>query len=401
MSRLITATVIACAALATAGTAAAQDSNFVPLAGPDGQAATGWIFTPAVSVGSGWDDNILVRGQGDVAPADVMSLVSPRGTVTYNSGRGQMAASYDGNFALYREFDNLDSFDQRASFFGRRLIKKHVALFVRNSAASVPTTEIGQLVGVPFIRTGSRLENLSTGVEAAFTKYTSAVISYDFEWVDFSHEVPGSEQLQGGHSHGFVADLKHLLNARLALTARYDLQLATLRNAEDFTISNGGVGVEYRLYENTRVYASGGLARLYVSGQSGTDRTGPAVRMGLTHTLHSASVDVYYSRSYVPSYGFGGTMQNRETTGRLTLPAGRRVTTSAIVSWRQDDPLDLVQPSLRSVWVEGTVGYAATRWVRIEGFFAGTHQNVDRPGGVLNRNRLGVQVVTAKPMRIH
>jgi hypothetical protein len=77
------------------------------------------------------------------------------------------------------------------------------------------------------------------------------------------------------------------------------------------------------------------------------------------------------------------------------------VTTSAIVSWRQDDPLDFVQPALRSLWVEGTVGYAASRWVRIEGFFAGTHQNVDRPGGVLNRNRLGIQVVTAKPMRIH
>jgi len=400
MSRLITATVIACAVLVTAGTAAAQDSNFAPLAGPAGQAPGGWVFTPAVSVGSGYDDNILVRGDGDVAPADVMSLVSPRAAVSYNSGRGQMAASYDGNFALYRSFDNLDSFDQRASFFGRRLLTKHVALFVWNSAASVPTTEIGQLVGVPFIRTGSRLENLSTGVEAAFTKYTSAVISYDFEWVDFSHEVPGSEQLQGGHSNGFVADLKHLVNARLALTARYDLQMATLRNAEDFTISNGGVGVEYRLVESTRIYASGGLARLYVS-ESGTDRTGPAIRMGLTRTLNSASVDVFYSRSYVPSYGFGGTMQNRELTAHLTLPAGRRVTTSAIVSWRQDDPLDLVQPALRSLWVEGTVGYAATRWVRIEGFFAGTHQNIDRPGGVLNRNRFGVQVVTFKPMRIH
>jgi len=400
MPRLITATLIAGAALLTASAAMAQDSNFVPLAGPDGQAATGWIFTPAVSVGSGWDDNILVRGDGDVAPADVLNLVSPRAAVSYNGSRGQIAASYDGNFALYREFDNLDSYDQRATFFGRRLVKKHVALFVRNSMASVPTTEIGQLVGVPFIRTGSRLENMSTGVEAAFTKYTSAVISYDFEWVDFSHEVPGSEQLQGGHSHGFVADLKHQLNARLALTARYDLQLATLRNAEDFTISNGGVGVDYRLFESTRIYASGGLSRLYVS-ESGTDRTGPSLRMGLTRTLHSASVDVFYSRSFVPSYGFGGTMQNRETTARLTLPAGRRVTTSAIVSWRQDDPLDFDQPALRSVWVEGTVGYAASRWVRIEGFFAGTHQNVDRPGGVLNRNRLGIQVVTAKPMRIH
>ena len=45
---------------------------------------------------------------------------------------------------------------------------------------------------------------------------------------------------------------------------------------------------------------------------------------------------------------------------------------------------------LRSFWVEGSVGYAATPWVRIEGFYAGTHQTIDRPGGELDRNRVGI-----------
>ena len=61
----------------------------------------------------------------------------------------------------------------------------HVALFARNSAADVPTTELQEFVGVPFVRTGSRIDDLRGGVEAAFTKRTSMVVSYDFQWVDF------------------------------------------------------------------------------------------------------------------------------------------------------------------------------------------------------------------------
>ena len=38
--------------------------------------------------------------------------------------------------------------------------------------------------------------------------------------------------------------------------------------------------------------------------------------------------------------------------------------------------------------------------MRVEGFYGRTQQKIDRPGGRLERNRIGVQVVTAKPMRI-
>jgi hypothetical protein len=39
--------------------------------------------------------------------------------------------------------------------------------------------------------------------------------------------------------------------------------------------------------------------------------------------------------------------------------------------------------------------------MRLEGFYGGAHQAIDRPGGITNRNRIGVQLVTAKPMRVH
>ncbi len=93
-------------------------------------------------------------------------------------------------------------------------------------------------------------------------------------------------------------------------------------------------------------------------------------------------------------------MQNEEATARLRLPLARRVYTSTAVSWRRNDPLLDGELPLRSLWIEGTIGYAVTPWVHVEAFYGGTHQTIDRPGGVLDRNRIGFQVITAKPVRI-
>ena len=380
-------------------TAAAQESNFVPTAAADLQAPPGWSFTPTLAAGSSWDDNVLVRGNGDNAPGDVASVLDPRATLDYNSTRGQLSASYDGAFVLYRDLNQLNSFDQRGSLFGRRLLKKHLAVFIRNSAASAPTTELTQLVGVPFVRTGSRLDDLHSGIEASFTKYTSAIVSYNFEWVDFDRSVPDAGSLIGGHSHGASLTLRHLLNARLALTADYNLQHATLRDNQTFDIQNASAGLEYELSEFTRVFASGGISRLDVTDIS-TNRTGPAWRIGLAHNLRTTTLDLTYSRSFVPSYSFGGTMRNEDVTGRLRVPIARRFYMTSAASWRRDDSLVSGELPLRSFWIEGSVGYAATPWVRFEGFYGGSHQTIDRPGGVLDRNRIGFQIITAKPMRI-
>jgi hypothetical protein len=70
------------------------------------------------------------------------------------------------------------------------------------------------------------------------------------------------------------------------------------------------------------------------------------------------------------------------------------------VSWRSNEPLVAGDVPLRSLWLGGLVGYAAQPWLRIEGFYGRTQQRIDRPGGDVERNRIGVQVVTAKPVRI-
>ena len=106
------------------------------------------------------------------------------------------------------------------------------------------------------------------------------------------------------------------------------------------------------------------------------------------------------SSSGAYSYGFGGTTQNEELAGHLQMPLSRRVYHQSSVAWRRNESIFIGQPSLRSLWVEASFGYAVHPSVRLEGFYAVAHQVIDRPGGVTNRNRIGVQVVTSRPMRI-
>ena len=126
------------AAVSWPSAAAAQESNFVPVASANQQAPAGWSFTPSITYAASWDDNVLIRGRGDSPATDLLNVINPRGTLDLNGRRGQLALSYDGAFVRYRNLGTLDSYDQHASLLGRRLLSPHVALFVRNTAASVP-----------------------------------------------------------------------------------------------------------------------------------------------------------------------------------------------------------------------------------------------------------------------
>jgi len=62
-----------------AGSAAAQGSNFVAPATADPQAAAGWSLTPSIGYSGAWDDNVLVRGNGDL-PATQTAAAGTSGT---------------------------------------------------------------------------------------------------------------------------------------------------------------------------------------------------------------------------------------------------------------------------------------------------------------------------------
>lgn len=407
---------------------AAQDSNFAlsAAAGPDQTsgrtAGAGWTFTPSLLYQAGYDDNALLRATQDQAPSDVLSVVNPRADATYVGRKGGFSASYDGAFLLYHTLDQLNSYDQHATVGGRRLLSPHVSLFVNNNVAIVPTTELLQLVAVPFVRTGAKYDDLRGGINADLTKYTSITATYGFEWVQFDRNQPLGFNLHGGSSQGGSFDLRRRLTENTSLVADYDLQHALITEGGTFNVQNVSAGLEHQFSTHTRFFASAGLSHLGISdlgglsaGPAGTgrgsaaqgpsataglSRTGPAWHVSLSHSFRVALVDVSYSRTYVPAFGFGGTSQNEEADAFVRAPVGRRAYLQTDVAWRRDQPLLPSDPYVRSVWLEGVVGYLLQPWVRAEVFYSGTTQTSNFASGVYGHNRIGVQIVTAKPMRM-
>jgi hypothetical protein len=361
----------------------------------------GWLFTPMLVYSGGWDDNVLLHDQGDTTTGDFITVVNPRGALDYAGRHTQFAAHYDGAFLLYRTLNTLNSYDQRASLSVENQVTRHITIFAADNAAITPTTAAVEFFGVPFLRTGSRINQARGGVQIALAKRTSITASYTAEWVGFDDNATfGNEFLRGGQSQGVTGSIRHHLGSRLALIGDYNVQHGTVANrAGGFDVQNSEAGIEYRLSDVTKVTAAAGFARLGVSS-FGPARTGPALRAGVTRQLRKAALDLGYSRSFVPSYGFGGTMQNEEATARVQLPLGRRTMAQSSLAWRSNEPLTPGDLKLVSWWFDGAIGYSLTPWLRIEGFYNGANQKIDRPGGILNRNHVGFQFVLSQPVRI-
>lgn len=360
----------------------------------------GWTVTPSLLANTTWDDNALVRGRGDVAPKDLVHVVNPRLDADFRGRRGEFNGTYDGAFRMYRTLSDLNSYDQDLSVSGRHFLTRHVSIFARNQFTVAPTTEQLDLVGVPYIRTGSKNEYLTGGVDAALSKRVTLVASYNFQNVRFQQAQSLSYLLVGGNSHGASVLVRRAITDKTSVTGSYNLQVATVGLVDDaFEIHSAQAGVERRLSDHVRLAVAGGIARL-ATNATGPARTGPSISASLSRQFQVGTVNVAYDRAFVPSYGFGGTQQNEEVRANARVPLGRALYSQGSFAWRRNEPLVSGAKKLHTVFYEASIGYMLAPWVGVEGFFDSSSQRLDMPGGTSDHHRLGVQIVTTKPMRI-
>jgi hypothetical protein len=390
--------------LAAAPPASAQEGRFGSANAPTESRlpAGAWNISPSLLYSGSWDDNVLLKGRGDDPRGDFLHVLNPRADAAFIGKRGQFSGSYDGAFLLYRDLNTLNAYDQDASVSARRQVSKHVTLLVGDIFAVSPTTELAQLVGVPFLRTGSRVNEFRTGVEADLTKRTSIAANYRLESVRFDPNTAFGTSLHGGHTHGASFLARHKLGNRTALVADYDRQISAYGGPESFDVQNAAAGFDRTVTEALRIFASAGISRLAASAL-GPALTSPRYHAGVSQRLRNGSVDVAFDRSFTPSFGLGSASESTVLTARLHMQVTRKVYTVSGFSWRANRYLQVLQqvdPALQSRSLEGSIGYSAQPWVRIEGFFRGTYQTSDIAGGTIDRNRFGVQVITVKPMRI-
>jgi uncharacterized protein (PEP-CTERM system associated) len=370
--------------------------------------APGWVFTPGISVGETWDNNVLLATEGSETVGDFLTAVSPRGALGFRGRRSSFQADYRGSFQIYQQLTDLNAFDQRAGVEFRSRLSRTMNVFARNTVSVSPTTDDIDLPGIRFRRQGVILDDLRAGVEARLNPRTSLEAAYTFQWVNFDEGtiVPIDALRQGGHAHGAFAQAQYFVSPRLAVGGEFDLRHAVLESNREFDVLNAMGTVAWRVTE--RVDVSGGFGYAWLTtAVTGERRSAPSMRASASGSGARLAWNVGYRRSFLPSFGFGGTFQNNEIQGGILAPLTRRLDLSASASLRENEPLaaTALDPftellRLRSIWIRSSISFLATRWMRVEGFYIQVFQDSRRAGGEIDRSRIGVQVVTSKRMRI-
>jgi hypothetical protein len=380
-----------------AGSSAQSQSSLAPEQMP----AAGWIFTPSIRFGVGWDDNILLADTGtDEPPGDYATPLNPSADLEYRGRRTRLSGGYDGAFLLYRTFEELNSTEQHARFTVEQRLSERVKLFANESFAKVPTTDALLLAGVPFYRVGSMSNDAGGGIEARVTRTVTIRGDYSLNYVTFADDSPAGVNLQGGHAHQVVVGVDRAISSRLSVGAEYELERAVTGGLDHFDSNTASAGIQYQMTPAFSVSGMVGVSMLG-AGIGHDEEIGPAIRAAITRRTPRLVLSAVYSRSFIPSFGFGGTFQNEEWQGTVYIPFyGTRGYVDGNIARYDNDPLITAQPSLRSVWVSGTFGYRLTRWLSAEAYYGHAQQNSQRPGGDLGRHQYGFRMRAAKPMRL-
>lgn len=362
-----------------------------------------------MTVGGTWDDNVLLVNPGTKPPSDFGTPITPAANVSYTGKYTRFSTGYSGSFLRYATLTELNSLQQSWRAMVERRANARLTLFGQQSFNAAPTTDVLQLAGVPFFRTGSRSYAATGGIQAALARRLALKSTYVFRAADFDTNTFTSNQLQGGHAHDITTTLDYSLSRRVTVGAEYDFgrnivngrMIGGIAGPEDrFNIQTAMATAMYQIDAGTEVDGGVGVAMLG-AGLTHEARTGPEWHIGLSHKTGRGVVSASYHRSYIPSFGFGGTLQNQQWAANAHMPLGRtRTYVDGGITWLHNDPLDTNQPSLQSSWISTAFGYSATRWLSLEGFYGRTQQNSQRIGGQLERNQVGFRVVAIKPVRL-
>jgi len=382
--------------LGIAGNATAQPSPWQPE-----RTTAGWVFTPGVSLGGLWDSNTTLVVKGGEQLKEWVGLVNPRGEIGFNGQHTHFDIGYSGSLEAYQTLNELTRYDQLGRLSLRHQASPRLAFTGTSSINLTPTTERLQIASVPFENVGSTLIDNTAGGTYALSQRTSISGSYNLEWISFDRQPTSLSTLQGGHSHTVLGTVTHAISSRASIGGSYSFEHANTGGGFQIVNVQDAIGtITYQFAAHTSVMGGAGLAQLNLP-QIGEVQRGPSLHARLTHEFNRTQVEVTYDRSFVPSWNFGGTSTNEELRTSAFFPITNRLSVNLGVSYSRNDPIissgDLL--GLNSWWTSSSVGYAAARWLRIEGFFNGSFQDSTARGEV-NRRRIGIQIVTSKPVRI-
>jgi hypothetical protein len=223
-----------------------------------------------------------------------------------------------------------------------------------------------------------------------------------------------NEILRGGRVLESMNAWRQKIGARIAVGADYSFRRATVTgDRQPFDFHTTEAAVDYELSPLWSL--KGGAGVVYLQKTVLTEaRVGPAFRVTLERARAGTTFHIGYLRTFIPSFGFGGTVQSQDAGLGFRMPLfhQRRLYLDASAVFRDNQPLTgngiiadpvtgvVEQLPLRSLRTHTALGWEPQRWVRLEVFYSLVQQTSLRAGGALDRNRVGFQIVTSKPMRM-
>ncbi len=366
----------------------------------------GWTFTPTFGFAETYDDNISLFGVNTAEEQnnDYVATYFPAANLHYTGRHTRFTTDYTGSFLQYRTASALNRWDQRGSLDLRREESARLKWFGHGSLALVPSTDEIDLGGIPFRHTGAETLNGRSGLEYALDGRNTLTSAISYQKINFDRPEEVADFLRGGQMFESITGVRHHLDERLSVGADYSYRHASVvGDLDTFNIHMGQIAVDYALDPEWSMSAGGGV--VFLQGTDNTEsHTGPAWRIAVQRHRGHRTFHVYYERSYIPAFGFGGTIQNQQVGGGFKVPlfGSRYWYTDNTVVFRDDAPLTdtTLQLPLRSLRTYSIIGWEPQRWVRLEAFYARTQQTSLRAGGQIYRNRVGFQIVTSKPMRV-
>jgi len=121
--------------------------------------------------------------------------------------------------------------------------------------------------------------------------------------------------------------------------------------------------------------------------------------VGLEWTGRHSGATVRYGRTFLPSFGFGGTFQNEELRASIRTALSRSLQWSGNFTISDNDPLEPGDPSLRSISARTALGWVIKRRLRFDAYVQHVSQDSGLAGGHVLRTRAGVQATVSQTVR--
>jgi hypothetical protein len=370
----------------------------------------GWSVTPAIGVSEMWDDNPTLAAEGDVRTGDFVTAVLPTLRLDFRGRQTTVRTDYAGVFDFYRDLIGLNTRDHRAGIDFTHQATRRLQLFANDQAMLAPTTADALEVSATVLRRQTtRMNAFNGGFEATLGRQTTLTAAYASQWIEFANErdddelttpvPPGVEPLLlGGHSHGGNGELRHRVNQRFSIGADYEIEHAIVANGtETFDVQSALAVSQIAL--GPSVSAKFGYGHAWLRAGDGFNDNGPAFNVGLEWIGRHSGASVRYGRTFLPSFGFGGTFQNEELRAEVRTSLTRSLQWSGSVAFSDNDPLEPGDPTLRSLSARTALGWVIKRRLRFDAVVQHVSQDSGLAGGHVLRTRAGVQATVSQTVR--